>query len=466
MKRNLLAALLACAAPLSQAQTWTQVIESSTPQQFLSLSPERPLAGDGEGLFFVQTSNLRVVGPSSIDVHALDHKGNRLTALTSFLPSFNDGRFVPHGISARAGDRVNWVESGPEGARQHRVFLFRSGQTAFSRAVSFQAGAVVTHALSSGSGGMHIAYRSPNLQSRPLLVFYGAGSAYWSHYVGGCAGGTNLQAELLALDLDASSGMLNAVSRCLDASSVGTIAVQSFDPATGALLAVRRAWPYPDSAAPVVGAQPIGNGAFALEQHDVASGERVLRRVDIDFDGAALPLPAGFVPQAVARHAGGGLIPAINAAGHAVGAWQFIDGREQWLDFPPLSGANFPYLPDFPPTRFAWSGDGLGNSVVAFKRPQSDESGPVQVVAMSPRGKEMWRRSIDAYPFTQPVGNVALIAVPDSEEVVLAADEIAADESGSVFPTGVIHVEQFRIEEGGGTIPWPPIAVSVPRPPR
>ncbi len=466
MKRNLLAALLACAAPIAQAQTWTQVIESATPQQFLSLSPERALAADGEGRFFVQTSNLRIVGPSSIDVHALDHKGNRLTALTSSLPQFNDGRFVPHGISARAGDRVNWVESGPDGARQHRVFLYRSGQTAFSRAASFQAGAVVTHALSNGSGGMHIAYRSPNLQSRPLLVFYGVGSAYWSHYVGGCAGGTNLQVELLALDLDASTGTLNAVSRCLDASSAGTIAVQTFDPTTGALLAVRRAWPYPDSAAPVVAAQPIGNGAFVLEQHDAASGERVLRRVDIDVDGDALPLPAGFVPQTVARHTGGGLIPAINTTGHAIGAWQFIDGREQWLDFPALSGANFPYLPDFPPTRFAWSGDDLGNSVVVFKLPRSDDSGPVQVAAMSPHGKQMWRRSIDAYPFTQPVGNVALTAVPDSEEVVLVADEIAADEAGTIVRTGVIHVEQFRIEEGAGTIPWPPIAWPVSHSPR
>ncbi len=99
----------------------------------------------------------------------------------------------------------------------------------------------------------------------------------------------------------------------------------------------------------------------------------------------------------------------------------------------------------------------LGLACLALSACDQVQTGPVQIVGLSPQGKQMWRRSIDAYPFTQPVGNVALIAVPDSDEVVLAADEIAAGEAGAVLPTGVIHVEQFRIEEGGGMIPWPPI---------
>ncbi|WP_313919418.1 hypothetical protein [Tahibacter sp.] len=463
MKGKLISALLACsAAPLAHAQSWTQVIQSAAPEQFLSLAPERSLAMDGAGLLFVQTRNLSVSGPASIDVHALNAKGARLTWLTSALPIFNDGTFMPRGVSARDGDRVNWVESGPDGARVPRVFVYRAGETTRYRSLSFQGGITVTHAISGGGGGVYIA-RLPAGHARPMIQYYGAGTQFWSRDVRGCAAGPYLPAALLALDVDLPSNTLTTVSRCLHVSAPGAIAVETFDAVTGSPLATRYGWPYADSAAPVVAAQPIGNGAFVLEQHDVASGERVLRRVDIDFDGDALPLPAGFVPQPVARHTGGGLIPAINTTGHAIGAWQFIDGREHWLDFPALSGAHFPYLPDFPATRFAWSGDGLGNSVVAFKLPQSDESGPVQVAAMGPSGKEMWRRSTDAYPFTQPVGNVALIAVPDSDEVVLAADEVAADEPGSIAPTGVIHVEQFRIEEGGGTVTWPPVAVSVPR---
>ncbi|MBL8300831.1 MAG: hypothetical protein JNN30_21020 [Rhodanobacteraceae bacterium] len=455
MKKKILAALLACGTSIAQAQTWTQVVESAAPLQFLSLAQERSLAADGEGRLFVQTSNLRVSGSASIEVHALDAKGNRLAWLTSSLPSFSDGLFVPKGISARQGDRVNWVESGPEGARQQRVFLYRAGQTMFSRAVSFQVGAVLSHAISNGAGGVHVAYRAPGSLSRPTLSFYGVGSAYWSRHIGGCANGSNLPVELLALDFDPSRGTLNAVSRCLDASSAGTIALQTFDPATGALLAVRRSWPYAGSVAPVTSAQAIGNGAFVLEQHDATSGQRILRRADINGEGDALPLPEHFVPQAVARYDGGALIPAVNAQARALGAWQFDDKSATWLDFPRLSGADFPYLPDFPPVRFAWGGDAAGNSVVAFKRPQSDESGPVQLVAMNARGEEMWRRSIDAYPFTQPVGNVALIAVPESDEIVLAADEIRPPEPGVSYPTGVIHVEQFRIDDGTGTIGWP-----------
>ncbi len=456
MKRHLAVALLTCAAPLVQAQSWTQVIESPTPEQFLSLAPERALAVDGAGGLFVQTSNLRVAGSSSIDVHALDSKGARLTWLTSALPIFNDGVFTPRGISARNGDRVNWVESGPAGARVPRVVVYRAGETTRYRSLSFQGGITVSHAISGGDGGVYIARLFAG-QARPMLQYYGPGAQFWTRDVRGCAAGPYLPAALLGLDVDLSSNTLTTVSRCLHSSAPGVIAVETFDAVTGSPLATRYGWPYPDSAAPVVAAQPIGGGVFVLEQHDAASGERVLRRVDIDVDGNALPLPAGYVPQTVARHTGGGLIPAISTTAHAIGAWQFIDGRERWLDFPALSGANFPYLPDFPPTRFAWSGDGLGNSVAAFKLPQSDDSGPVQIVGLSPQGKQMWRRSIDAYPFTQPVGNVALIAVPDSDEVVLAADEIAAGEAGAVLPTGVIHVEQFRIEEGGGMIPWPPI---------
>ncbi|GMV27897.1 MAG: hypothetical protein AMXMBFR59_00220 [Rhodanobacteraceae bacterium] len=462
MKKTFLAVLLVGSAPLAQAQTWTQVIESAAPAQFLSLAGERALAADADGRFFVQTSNLRVVGSSSIEVHALDHRGNRLLGLTSPLPSFADDDFVPRGISARHGDRVNWIESGPEGQRQHRVFLYRSGVTAFSRAVSFQVGAVVSHAISNGVGGMHIAYRPSTSMSRPTLIYYGVGSAYWSRYVGGCPNGGNLPVELLALDLDSQAGQLTAVSRCLDASDAGTIAVQTFDPVTGALLAARHAWPYADHAAPVVAAQAIGNGAFVLEQHDADSSERVLRRVDIDHDGDALPLPMGFVPQPVARYTGGALVPAVDTQARAMGAWQFNAKQPTWVDFPGLSGAGFPHLPDFPPVRFAWSGDETGNSVVAFKRPQSDESGPVQIVAMNARGDEIGRRSIDAYPFTQPVGNVALIGVPDSDEVVLAADEILPQQPGASYPTGAIHVEQFRIGDLFGTIIWPGGAGSVP----
>ncbi|HSX61368.1 MAG TPA: hypothetical protein VLF18_14295, partial [Tahibacter sp.] len=269
--------------------------------------------------------------------------------------------------------------------------------------------------------------------------------------------GVYLAAEMLALDYDYDAGTLTAVTRCLDASSPGTIAIKTFDPATGTPLAARYGWPYADSAAPVTSVQPIGGGAFVLEQRDAASAERVLRRIDIDGDGDALPLPAGFVPQPVARHLGGAFVPAVNTVSHEIGAWHFLDGRARWVHFPGLSGPSFPYLPDFPPTRFAWSGDAAGNIVTAFKLPRPDESGPVQIVAMDSYGKELWRRSVSGYAFTQPVGNVAMTALDNGVDVVLAADEIAYDRPGATWTTGVIHVEQFRADGNDDTIPWDPV---------
>lgn len=452
MQKTLIAALLAAAAPLAQAQQWTQVVESATPNQFLSLAPERALDVDGQGLIFVQTENLRAFGAASIDVHALDNRGRRLTTLRSPLPSFNDGEFVARGISARNGHRVNWIESGPPGSRRDTVFLYLAGQSSHYRSLSFQNGSAVTHALSNGTGNAYIAYRSNGLETRPRLTYYGANHQYWSRNAGGCPGGDNLPAHLLAFDFDANAGLLTAVSRCADASSAGTIAIQSLDPQTGATLAVRHGWPYDDGAAPVVAAQPIGYGHVVLEQHDAVTGERWLRQISIDSDHEALALPTDYQPQPVARYTGGAFIPAINTAAHAIGAWRFSDKGAVWVDFPALSGDNFPYLPGFPPTRFAWSGDAAGNTVAAFKLPVSHESGPVQVVAMHARGGEMWRRSIDGYAFTQQYGNVALAAVPDSDEVVLVADEYVWT-PGYSAPTGVIHVEQFRIDDSISTIP-------------
>jgi len=457
MKKTLLAILLACGAPLAQAQAWNQVIEAQQPEQFLSLAPERALALDGTGLLFVQTSNLRKSGPASIDLHALDESGNRLLALTSPVPVFTDIRFEPKGVSARNGDRVTWIEVGSDTLRRPLVLLYRNGQTMQSGFYGFQNGAILTHAIADGAGGVIMASRPQPQPSRPWMIFHGVGTAYWTQTIGGCPGGPNLEVELLALDLDHDSGTLTAVSRCLAASSPGAIGIQTFDPTTGARLSARQGWPYPDSAAPVISVQPIGNGAFVLEQRDATTGERLLRRIDIDSDGSALPLPAGFVPQKAARHVGGALVAAVNTTTHEIGAWQFEDGRARWLYFPSLSGSGFPYLPDFPPTRFAWSGDAAGNTVVAFKRPQSDASGPVQIVAISPQGKELWRRSIADYPFTQPVGNVAMIAADDGVNIVLAADEVAREQPGATWPTGVIHVERFRVDGDYDTIPWNPV---------
>lgn len=464
MKGKLIAALLAClAAPLAHAQSWTQVIRSAAPEQFLSLAPERSLAADGTGLLFVQTGNLRANGPASIDVHALDAKGARLTWLTSALPIFSDGTFTPRGVSARDGDRVNWVESGTAGARVPRVFVYRAGETTRYRSLSFYGGITLSHVISAGGGGVHFARLPSGGAPRPIIEHYGSGPQFWSRDVRGCAAGPYLPAVLLALEVDHAANTLTTVSRCLRASAPGTIAVETFNAATGSPLATRYGWPYADSAAPVVSAQPIGDGGFVLEQHDATTGERLLRRIDADRDGEALPLPPDYVPQPLARYSGGALVPAVDLVGHAIGAWQFNEGGASWIDFPMLSGSDFPYLPDFPPTRFAWSGDAAGNSVVAFKLPQSDESGPVQIVAMDPRGNQLWRRKVGGYPFTQPVGNVALIAVPGTDEVVLAADEIAAPAAGELVSTGVIHVERFRIDDGIGTIPWPPLGGEMPQ---
>lgn len=460
MKKTLLAVLLTCGAPLAQAQTptWTQVIEDAEPEQFLSLAPERALAHDGAGRLFVHTSNLRQLGSASVDLHALDDVGNRLLALTSPVPDFTGDRITPKGVSARNGDRVTWIETGPENQRRPRVLLHRPGQTAFTRFIGFQHGAILKHAIADGAGGMFIAsIPQPQYYQRPRITFLGVGTAYWNEAVGGCPSGIFLDSELLALDFDHEAGALTAVSRCIHASSPGTVAVVTFDPATGTLLAARYGWPYADSAAPVISARSIGQGAFVLEQHDAATGERLLRRIDIDGDGDALPLPAGFVPQPAARHVGGALVPAINTASHEIGAWQFLNGRAKWLYYPGLSGPSFPHLPDFPATRFAWSGDAAGNSVAAFKLPQSDESGPVQIVAMDSYGKELWRRSVAGYAFTQPVGNVAMTALDNGLEVILAADEIAYDRPGATVPTGVIHVEQFRVDGNYDSIPWNPV---------
>lgn len=465
MKKTLLAILLACGAPLAQAQIWTQTLQSASPEQYLSLAPERSLAVDGAGLLFVQTRNLRATGPASIDVHALDDKGQRLTWLTSALPIFGSDPFTPQGVSARNGDRVNWVEYSLGNTRVPGVYLYRAGETTRYHAVSYQGGITLSHAISAGDSGVYVGRRPPGF-ARPVIEFRGVGAQFWSRDVRGCAAGPYLPAAMLALDFDPASNTVITVSRCLHASAPGVISMETFDGATGSPLTTRYGWPYADSAAPVVSAQPIGDGSFVLEQYDATTGERVLRRIDVDRDGEALPLPPDYVPQPLARYSGGAIVPAVDAVNHAIGAWQFNEDRANWIDFPQLSGSDFPYLPDVPLPRLAWSGDAAGNSVVAFKLPQSDASGPVQIVAMDPRGNQLWRRKVGGYPSAQPAGNVALIAIPDTDEVVLAADEIAAPAPGATLATGVIHLERFRIDGGISTIPWPPIHGEIPSLPR
>jgi hypothetical protein len=457
MKKTLLAILLVCGAPFAQAQIWTQTIRSAASEQFLSLAPERALAVDGAGLLFLQTRNLRVTGPASIDLHALDENGLRLTWLTSALPGSGGDPFAPQGVSARNGERVNWVDYSLGGARVPAVASYRAGETTRYRSVNFQGGITLSHAISAGSGGGFYIGRLPAAFARPLIEYWGPGMQYWSREVRGCAAGSTLPAKLLALDVDAASNTLVTVSRCLHASAPGVIAIETFDAATGSPLTTRYGWPYADSAAPVVSAQPIGDGGFVLDQYDAATGERVLRRIDVNRDGEALPLPPDYVPQPLARYSGGALVPAVDTVNRAIGAWQFNEGRTNWIEFPQLSGSDFPYVPDLPPPRLAWSGDAAGNSVVAFKLPQSDASGPVQIVAMDPNGNPLWRRKVGGYPLSQPAGNVALIGIPDTDEVVLAADEIAAPRAGETLATGVIHVERFRIDTGVTSIPWPPL---------
>lgn len=444
MRLALLCTALLALAPAAQAQDWNQLLIAPGADVTLPSSPAPVLAPDGTGMLFVQTYTRN--GPASpfIKVHALGGDGLLQPSLDILVTPFAGHTvFIPQGVSARNGHRTVAFASGTPTLVQSNFGLYRPGETVRRGLYGFQHGAVMSRLVADSNGGNYVSRMLPDmLPDRPTLHYFGNGSHYISRYYAGCAAGEHLRVALLDADypLDANGKPVSAVTRCLDPSSPGTVALTQYHPQNGSILSVRRSWPYSDSAAPVVAAYSLGDDRFVVEQADAASGEHIARVISNAGEGAPLPLPPQFRLLQGVRQSDFTLLPAVEPSRGQMGALYITtDGKHaDWIDF-----GDLPPVADLNP---AWAADSGGNLAVAYRSVE----GAVQVFHLDTRGSVITRRSIEGYG-TRPGGRVVLAHEPNGNGIVLAADVVLPDGRDAVY------VEQFHLDDGTGTIPWPPI---------
>jgi hypothetical protein len=443
MKINAVAATLLLLAPLAQAQSWTQLLASPGADVSLPAVPAPVLAPDGTGLIFVQTFNQN--GPASpfTTLHALGNDGLLQPGLDVSRGPFNGQTvFSPLGASAFNGHRAIFFHNGTPGLVQSSIMLYRPGETVHHGHFSFQHGAVLSRFAADGAGSVYLTrLLTQQLPDRPELFYFGNQQWHFNRYYGGCAAGDHWPVALLDVDIDLDRPRITAVTRCLHASSPGTLALTEYDPQTGDILSVRRSWPYADSAAPVVAAHAIGDGRYVIEQADAATGARTARVISADGEGGPLPLPPQFQLRKPVRHADSVLLPAVDSTRGQFGALRIAGKSVEWIEF-----MDMPAIANLDLT---WAGDRDGDVVVGYRRPQPGDDGPVQLIQLDNQGRVVSRRSISHT--TRPGARVVLQAEPLSNEIVLAADVVLPDGRDAVY------LEQFVLDPGIDTIPWLPI---------
>lgn len=446
MKKQLLVAALACAAPLSHAQTWTGLV-GDAPGQSTTLATKQALSTDEDGTLHVQTTSVSSAGHPVGHLYAFGGYGDPLPWLTTTREYPAGYSLKARGVATRDGHRVSAydVTTTPGGPPLKNIVLYKPGQaTADISLVLGSYNTALEFFASDGVDGAFAIYDDPQNGSRPMLASFARPNFIrWSRSVGGCPSGPGLPVKVLAADYaPAPVPRISVVSRCdaTPAQGGGTISVVSIDPLTGTTLSQQQSWPYPDSDAPVVAAQAIGGGRFVIEQADSQSGDHVVRIADVDGAGESLPMPPNFRPQAVVRFEGGALIPAIDAARKNVGALRFDAHRSAWVDYEDLG--------TLAQLDLAWGANASGMAAVAYRHPeQVDERQPVQLRVFGDNGHLMSARSIDAYA-TPPQGRIELLALARNDEaLVLAADVELPDGRGSVY------LEQFPLESEIGELP-------------
>lgn len=443
MKLALLSTALLALVPAAQAQTWTQLL--STPGADVSLpaasAPAPALGPDGTGMIFVQTYNRNGLASPSISVHALGNDGLLQPGLEARLtPTAGLSVFSPLGITTRHGHRTAVINYGRPDLFGAYFYPYHPGETQRPSAFAFQHGAVVSRIVADGNGNTYATRLLPDLlPERPTLHYFGNGQFHFGRYYGGCASGEHLPIALLDADIPVDgSGPITAVTRCVDPSSPGKIALTEFDPQTGARLSVRRSWPYADSAAPVVAAFALGAGRFLIEQADASSGERIARIISRDGEGTPLALPSGFQLRRALRQADFTLVIADEPVRGQVGAlYLSADGkRADWLDYGEL-----PLLGNLD---VAWAADSNGNAAVAYRDPQAGDA--VRIYELDSDGRVVARRTLTGYG-ARAGARVELGHEPVGNAIVLAADVVLPDGRDAV------HLEQFQLSTDNGTIP-------------
>jgi len=446
MKKQLLAAALACAAPLSQAQTWTRLV-GDAPGQSTTLATTQALATGQDGIVHVQTTSVTAVGQTIGHLYAFGGDGDPLSWLTTTAVRPGGGSLLARGVSALDGHRVSWYDTSAVsvGAVSRSLVLYKPGQSAPDLNLGIgSSGTALEFFASDGVDGVFAVYDDPNSGDKPRLAsFAHPNFIRWSRMVGGCPSNDFLPVKVLAADYESGPvPRISVVTRCeaTPAQGGGQISVVGFDPLNGNVLSRRNSWPYPDSDAPVVAAQAIGEGRIVIEQADSQNGDRIVRVADFNGAEDPLPMPSNFRPGAVVRFQGGALIPAVDVERKNVGALRFDSHRINWVDYAELQSVARQDL--------VWGANASGMAAVAYREPAEVDAGrPVQLRVLSDNGRVVSRRRIDVYP-TQAQGRIELLALArDDAALVLAADVELPDGRGSVY------LEQFPLQSDSGELP-------------
>lgn len=446
MKKTLFAVSLAGAASLAQAQTWTQLLEDNG--RSVTLATQRGVATDGDETAVLVLHSGGGGGPSAV-LRAFDSKGRDRPGLSILTPNYPAEPFMPRGISLLNGYRVGWYEQGSAAAPRHRVFLRGPGQSheiPLSGAwFGPSAGFSMKDVLSDGVGGWLAAFSQPAYDAHPWLHWAAAPGAQptginWARWVRGCEQGAWLPNEQLAAEIRFEPELrISVLTRCqaTPQQGGGTLAVHDIDPATGSITASRYSPLYDSTTATVVATLPIGGSRFIVDQVDGA-GLHTLRIVDHFGDSAPLPVPGGFRAHALVRTPNGGFVVAADPINGTIGTLQVhaATGATYWGEHTSIS--------DLDVADLRWSGDAAGQLVAAYR----DGSGYLTLVGLSRDGVELWRRGIDRYTVA-PGAAVQFAPGAGADEMLLAAELQLPDGRTAV------HVEQFPIDPGFYTIPWP-----------
>lgn len=438
--------LLLPLAPLAQAQSWSQLL-GDLPAQSVALATRQALAVDHEGQIHVQTAQVAGNGARTGRLYTLDGYGNPLPGLSTLVPLAAVG--VARAVDARSGYRLSWYEYGT----QPLVFFYDPGEAVHDRSISFGLGVALNLLVSDGNDGAVVVYEDAAIAGKPRVSLLGGASFFrWSRLIGGCPANDFLPVKVLAADFVVEPVPYVAVVTRCEASAAqggGRITLKYVDAVSGDTLSARSSWPYAGNDDPVVAAHAIGAGRFLVEQADSLSGDRSVRVVGINGENGALPMPANFRLQPSVRSAGVTLIPTIDQERRNLGLLQFGAKHGDWVEYPELA--------DLADLDLAWGAIPEGAGAVAYKLPQPDGRGPVQVLTFDARGRVMSRRTVDSLP-THAGGRIELLGA-GGDQLLLAIDVERADGRGAVY------VEQFGVVADTGTIPLPSGGVVAPPPP-
>lgn len=429
--------LLAPLAPRAQAQSWSQLL-GDLPGQSVAMATRQALAVDDEGQIHVQTAQVAGNGARTGRLYTLNGYGDPQPGLSTQVPLA--AITTARAVDARGGYRLSWYDYGT----QPLIFFYDPGQAVHDRSISFGLGVELKLLASDGNDGAVVVYEDAAIAGKPRVSLLGGSSIFrWSRLIGGCPSNDFLPVKVLAADFVVEPvPHIAVITRC-EASAAqggGRVTLKYVDAVSGDTLSTRSSWPYADNDDPIVAAYAIGAGRFLVEQADSLSGDRSVRVVGIDSENDALPMPANFRLQPAVRSAGITLIPTIDEERRSLGMLKFEPKQGDWIEYPELG--------DLLDLDLAWGVVPGGAGAVAYKLPQADGRGPVRVLALDASGRVLSKRNVDSLP-TRAGGRIELLGA-GGDQLLLAVDVQRADGRGAV------HVEQFGVDSGIGTIPLPP----------